>query len=114
MQHATRFRRLALSFPETYEEAPWGHPVFKVGANKMFAALSNDEPLRVTLKLTAEEREIAELLPWVRRASHVGRYGWITAEVTSDETLDAALEWIRESYWLKAPPDVREAAFDGA
>jgi hypothetical protein len=35
VQHATRFRRLALSFPETYEEAPWGHPVFKVGANKM-------------------------------------------------------------------------------
>jgi hypothetical protein len=35
VQHPTRFRRLALSFPETYEEAPWGHPVFKVGANKM-------------------------------------------------------------------------------
>ncbi len=32
----------------------------------------------------------------------------------SDETLEATLEWIRESYWLKAPADVREAAFDGA
>jgi hypothetical protein len=34
--------------------------------------------------------------------------------VTTDEILEATLEWIRESYWLKAPPDVREAAFDGA
>jgi hypothetical protein len=35
VEHATRLRRLALSFPETYEETPWGHPVSKVGANKM-------------------------------------------------------------------------------
>jgi predicted DNA-binding protein (MmcQ/YjbR family) len=68
----------------------------------------------VTLKLTREEREIAELLPWVRTASHVGRYGWVTATVTDEETLAAALEWLRESYWLKAPADVREAAFADA
>jgi len=24
--------------------------------------------------------------------------------------LEAALEWLRESYWLKAPADVRDAA----
>jgi len=113
--YADHIRALALSFPQTYEDAPWGFPVFKVGANKLFAWLTErDEHVEVTVKLTAEEREIAELLPWVRRASHVGRYGWITAEVTSDETLEATLEWIRESYWLKAPADVREAAFDGA
>ena len=115
MTYADRVRSLALSFPQTYEDAPWGFPVFKVGANKLFAWMSErGESLDVTVKLTAEEREIAELLPWVRRASHVGRYGWITAEVTSSETLEAVLEWIRESYWLKAPPDVREAAFDNA
>ncbi|HWX09175.1 MAG TPA: MmcQ/YjbR family DNA-binding protein [Gaiellaceae bacterium] len=112
MKYADRIRTLALSFPQTYEDAPWGFPVFKVAANKLFAWMTErGECVEVTLKLTAEEREIAELLPWVRRASHVGRYGWITAEVTSDETLDATLEWIRESYWLKAPTDVREAAF---
>ena len=60
--------------------------------------------------LTAEEREVTAYLPWVRRASHVGRYGWVTAAVTDEETLDAALEWLRESYWLKAPTDVRDAA----
>lgn len=112
---ANAVRALALSFPQTREDAPWGFPVFKVGANTLFAwMIEHDDVVDVTLKLTAEEREIAELLPWVRRASHVGRYGWITVEVTSGETLEAALEWMRESYWLKAPADVREAAFADA
>jgi predicted DNA-binding protein (MmcQ/YjbR family) len=108
-----RVRALALSFPQTYEDAPWGFPVFKVGANKLFAWMNeHDDHVDVTVKLSAEEREIVELLPWVRRASHVGRYGWVTVEVSNDETLEAALEWVRESYWLKAPPNVRDAAFD--
>jgi predicted DNA-binding protein (MmcQ/YjbR family) len=112
---AERVRALALSFPQTYEDAPWGFPVFKVGTNTLFAWMTQEAGrVDVTVKLTAEEREIAELLPWVRRASHVGRYGWITVEVTDEDTLVAALEWVRESYWLKAPADVREAAFADA
>jgi predicted DNA-binding protein (MmcQ/YjbR family) len=114
MAHSDSIRALALSFPLAYEDAPWGFPVFKVGENKLFAwMIEDDARVEVTLKLSSEEREIAELLPYVRRASHLGRYGWITAEVTDDETLAVVLEWLRESYWLKAPPDVREAAFEG-
>jgi predicted DNA-binding protein (MmcQ/YjbR family) len=109
-RYAARIRKLALSFPEAYEDAPWGHPVFKVADNRMFAALTNPgEPTRLTVKLSSEERQIAELLPFVSRARYVGRYGWITAEVTDDESLDAALEWLRESYWLKAPARLRKA-----
>ena len=59
--------------------------------------------MRLTVKLTPEEREIAHLLPYVRTARYVGRYGWVTAEVADNESLEAALEWLRESYWLKAP-----------
>ena len=106
---ADRIRGLALSFPETYEDEPWGHPVFKVADNRMFASMSSEEPVRLTVKLTAEEREIAMLLPFVSVARYVGRYGWITAEVTDDDSLDAALEWLRESYWLKAPAHLRQA-----
>jgi predicted DNA-binding protein (MmcQ/YjbR family) len=108
--YADRIRELALSLPETYEDEPWGHPVFKVGDNRMFAAMSEEgDALTLTVKLTAEEREIAHLLPYVSRARYVGRYGWVTAEVTDEESLDAALEWIRESYWLKAPAELRGA-----
>jgi predicted DNA-binding protein (MmcQ/YjbR family) len=107
---ADELRRLALSLPETYEDEPWGHPVFKVADNKMFASMSVAvECVQLTVKLTAEEREIAQLLPYVSEARWVGRYGWITAEVTDEESLDAALEWIRESYWLKCPPHLKSA-----
>ena len=110
MTFADRIRELALSLPETYEDEPWGHPVFKVADNRMFASMSEDgRTVLLTVKLTAEEREIAHLLPYVSRARYVGRYGWITAEVTDEESLDAALEWVRESYWLKAPAELRGA-----
>jgi predicted DNA-binding protein (MmcQ/YjbR family) len=107
---AGRVREAALSFPETYEDEPWGHPVFKVGDNRMFASMSvGDSAVHLTIKLTAEEREIARLLPYVRRARYVGRYGWVTADVTDDESLEAALEWLRESYWLRAPAELKRA-----
>ena len=102
-------RELALSLPQTYEDAPWGFPVFKVADNRMFAWLQENDPVELTLKLDAEEREIAYLHPWVRTASHVGRYGWITANVTDEESLEAALEWLRESYWLKCPAELKAA-----
>jgi predicted DNA-binding protein (MmcQ/YjbR family) len=113
---ADRIRELALSLPESYEDRPWGDfPVFKVAQNKVFGWLvETEDGFDLTVKLTAEEREIAQLLPWVRRAKYVGRYGWVTARVTDEETLEAALEWLRESYWLKAPAHCRDAAFADA
>jgi predicted DNA-binding protein (MmcQ/YjbR family) len=106
-----RIRELALGFPEAYEDRPWGDfPVYKVGENKVFGwAIVRDGSVDVTVKLTAEEREIAHLLPYVRTASHVGRYGWITAAVSDEESLEAALEWLRESYWLKCPAELKAA-----
>ena len=46
----------------------------------------------------------------MRRARYVGRYGWVTATVTDEESLENALEWLRESYWLRAPEELRHAA----
>jgi len=104
-----RIAELALSFPEAYEDRPWGDfPVFKVGQNKVFGwVVSEGDAVHVTVKLTAEEREIAHLLPYVSVARYVGRYGWITAAVTDEESLAAALEWLRESYWLKCPAELK-------
>jgi len=113
IQHVSykqRIRELALSFPETFEDRPWGHPVFKVGDNKMFAGMSDDDdPVSLTVKLTPEEREIALHFPYVDVARYVGRYGWVTARVTDEEAFENALEWLRESYWLNAPARLRHA-----
>lgn len=109
-RYADELRALALSFPEAYEDEPWGHPVFKVSDNRMFASMNEaDGVLHLTIKLTPEEREMAQLHPYVSTARYVGRYGWVTAEVTDEESLDCALEWLRESYWLKCPEHLRAA-----
>jgi len=108
---AETIRSLALSLPESYEDEPWGHPVFKVADDRMFASMREEDGcVHLTVKLTAEEREIAHLLPFVSKARYVGRYGWITAEIADEESLEAALEWVRESYWLKAPVELRDSA----
>jgi len=110
VSYGERIRALALSFPETYEDAPWGHPVFKVGDNKMFASMSDGEAsVTLTVKLTPDEREIALHMPNVDVARYVGRYGWVTVHVSDEESLENALEWMRESYWLKAPARLRSA-----
>ena len=108
---AKTIRDLALSLPEAYEDSPWGFPVFKVADNRMFAWLFENDRVELTVKLSPEEREIAYLHPWVRVASHVGRYGWVTATIEDADALDTGLEWLRESYYLKAPAKLRDAAF---
>jgi predicted DNA-binding protein (MmcQ/YjbR family) len=107
---AQRIRTLALSFPRAYEDEPWGHPVFKVANNKMFASMSVDtDVVRLSVKVTPEERELALQMPFVEIAPYVGRYGWIMARVSDGESLEHALEWLRESYWLNAPAKLRKA-----
>jgi predicted DNA-binding protein (MmcQ/YjbR family) len=111
---ADAVRALALSFPEAREDHPFGPEshVFKVGGgSRMFAILSDGPPVTATIKLTKEEREIALTLPFVSEAKYVGRYGWVTARVEDADCLEATLEWVRESYWLRAPEAVREAAW---
>jgi predicted DNA-binding protein (MmcQ/YjbR family) len=111
---ADAVRQLALSFPEAREDHPFGPEshVFKVGGGStMFAVLGDGPPATVTVKLTKEERAVALEMPFVSEARYLGRYGWVAARMEDEHSLDAALEWVRESYWLKAPADVREAAW---
>ena len=77
----------------------------------MFAIMSDGPPVTVTMKLTREEREVALTLPYVSEARYVGRYGWVTATGRGRRLPGATLEWIRESYWLKAPAANKEAAW---
>ena len=110
----SQLRRMALRFPESREDHPFGPEshVFKVGGgSRMFAIMSDGPPVRITLKLTREEREIALTLPFVSEARYVGRYGWVTVSVEDEPGLEAVCEWIRESYWLKAPKHLRESAW---
>jgi predicted DNA-binding protein (MmcQ/YjbR family) len=112
--YTRRLRSLALSFPDSREDHPFGPEahVFKVGGgSRMFAIMSDGPPVRITLKLSKEEREIALTLPYVSEAKYVGRYGWVTSQVEDDDAMQATLEWLRESYWMRAPDRIRESAW---
>lgn len=83
------------------EEYPWGHPVWKV-AGKLFAAGPEDGS-EVTVKATPDQQTVLIQHPAIRVADYVGRYGWVTVEVTDDESLELARDLIDESFEMVRP-----------
>lgn len=97
----SRLREFCMALPEVWEDTPWGHVVWKVG-KKLFV-IGDNESLRVTVKATLDEQAALVLHPQIEIASHVGRYGWVTITVDSEETLELALELVEKSYVSVAP-----------
>lgn len=92
-------RRYCLAKPEAWEDAPWGHPVFKIG-NKLFAGMSGEGTLTCSVKASPQDREGLLALPFITVAAYVGRYGWVTVTVETAEALDLLLKLIDTSYDL--------------
>jgi predicted DNA-binding protein (MmcQ/YjbR family) len=100
-----RLREIALSYPETYEEFPWGHRAVKVRKKTfVFLALS-EEGLSLSAKLPLSG--VAALaLPFASPTEYgLGRSGWVTARFApGDEVpLELLQEWLDESYRAIAP-----------
>jgi predicted DNA-binding protein (MmcQ/YjbR family) len=102
---AAALRRLALSYPETSLEYPWGHRAFKV-KTKVFLILSFYEgQLGMSLKLPLSGR-VALTFPFASPTGYgLGKSGWVTArfERKDDIPLDLLEQWIDESYRAIAP-----------
>ncbi|MCZ6598055.1 MAG: MmcQ/YjbR family DNA-binding protein [Planctomycetota bacterium] len=113
-KHEAALRRIAMGYPETVEEFPWGHSAFKV-RRKVFLFLACDEDgLGVSVKLPYSNRE-ALLLPFAEPTHYgLGKSGWVSARFAPDETPPIAIlrEWIDESYRVIAPKKL-VAALDG-
>jgi predicted DNA-binding protein (MmcQ/YjbR family) len=103
----TKLRTYALSFPEAYEEFPWGERALKV-AKKVFVFMNYDREahvLRVTTKL-AESNDPALGLPFTEPTGYgLGKSGWVTATFQrgTKPPVDILRDWIYESYTLVAP-----------
>ncbi|MGO9198196.1 MAG: MmcQ/YjbR family DNA-binding protein [Acidimicrobiales bacterium] len=94
----------ALTFPEAWEDNPWGETVVKVG-KKVFAFLGGpDDPggARISVKLPDSADQALDLPGAVRTGYGLGRAGWVT--LLFESTPAGLLEdWIEESYRTVAP-----------
>jgi predicted DNA-binding protein (MmcQ/YjbR family) len=95
--------------PQAVEDHPWGETVFKI-AGKVFAFLGHPDRAGVTVKAAPDELDVLLALPYVRRSAYIGRYGWISVAIDSDDTLEFALRLVDQSYQLVAPKTKRKKA----
>ena len=110
----TKLRKLALSYPETVEEFPWGHATAKVrGKSFAFIVLDGDK-FSISVKLP-DSNFTALMLPFAQPTGYgLGRSGWVTARFEGREQIPLEMleEWIDESYRAIAPKRV-VATLDG-
>ena len=100
-------RDLALTYPETREDHPWGHRAIKV-KEKVFVFLGgekNVKELSISVKLP-QSRDMATDLPFAEPTGYgMGKHGWVTArfDKVSDVPMDLLRAWIDESFRAIAP-----------
>ena len=98
-------RSLALTFPETREDHPWGETAIKVrGKTFLFMGLGEGK-LGLSVKLT-ERHEFALQYPFVTPTRYgLGKSGWVTAAFAGKDKppMDVLTAWIDESYRAIAP-----------
>jgi predicted DNA-binding protein (MmcQ/YjbR family) len=96
-------RAIAMAFPEAEEIVTWEVDItFRVG--KRIFAMGGEGSDHVSIKATpATQADLIDLDPQTfRPAAYVGRYGWVTADLSRiDETLLRTL--ITEAWRLTAP-----------
>jgi predicted DNA-binding protein (MmcQ/YjbR family) len=88
----------ALSFPEAWEDHPWGETVVKV-RKKVFVFLGGE---RLTVKLDEAHGHALSIDGAEPTGYGLGKAGWVTVPVAGVEE-DVLRDWIEESYRLVAP-----------
>jgi len=98
-----RLRELCLALPQARETSTWGSPHFRV-RDKIFAGFDPDAPTPVLgFKLSLERQ--AQMLrdPRFRVAPYVGRYGWVSMDLSGVSDWDEVRAFLVESYCAIAP-----------
>ncbi len=104
-----KVKAICLSFPNTKLTMTWDSPHFRVG-EKIFAGYGHG---KAGFKLEAEHaEERIEDDPRFERAPYVGRYGWVTMDLSKVRDWREVKTLIGESYRLiaKCKPAPRAAA----
>ena len=97
--------KYAATFPEAYEDHPWGETVYKV-KGKVFVFLGKGESgFGMSAKLPRSAM-LALDLPFAKPTGYgLGKSGWVTAQFGAKDKppLDILRRWIEESYRAVAP-----------
>jgi predicted DNA-binding protein (MmcQ/YjbR family) len=112
-----KLREIALSYPDTFEDHPWGETAVKVQpTKKVFVFISlRDGKLSMSAKLP-KSRDMAADLPFAEPTHYgMGKHGWVTAHITTKEPpLELLRAWIDESFRAVAPKKlVKQLPTDG-
>jgi predicted DNA-binding protein (MmcQ/YjbR family) len=100
-----RLREIALAFPETREEFPWGECAIKVRRKTFLFMRESEDGLSLSVKLP-QSREFALEYPFTEPTRYgLGKSGWVTAKFGAKDKppLDVLEAWIGESYRAIAP-----------
>ena len=107
-RYAAHLRKVAMGYPETVEDFPWGHPAYKVRKKVFLTLVVDDEGLRMSMKLP-DSRYEALLLPFTEPTHYgLGKHGWVSSKFgpSDDVPIDLIEEWIEESFRAIAPKKV--------
>lgn len=99
-----RLRAAALSYPQTREDHPWGHPAFKVKDKAFLFMDEGGETVSLSLKLP-DSNEAALALPFAKPTRYgLGRHGWVSLSLPQGQyPVDMLADWLHESFLAVAP-----------
>lgn len=103
-----RLRKIALAFPETREDHPWGHSAFKVKGKTFVFAAADEEGFGISVKLEeSHARALRHSFASPTRYG-LGKHGWVSARFTGRQAVPFVLlqRWVEESYFAVAPLSV--------
>jgi predicted DNA-binding protein (MmcQ/YjbR family) len=103
-----KLRDVALAYPDTYEEFPWGERALKVKPNKKVFVFMG--PKSMSVKLPTSAADVLDM-PYAEPTHYgLGKSGWVTVTYAGAAgerpTLDQLEQWIDESFRAIAPKRV--------
>jgi predicted DNA-binding protein (MmcQ/YjbR family) len=104
-------RALALAYPETREDHPWGETAIKVKGKTFLFMGCSEGKLSLSLKLT-DRHQFALQYPFVTPTRYgLGKSGWITANFTKKDKppMDVLAAWLDESFRAIAPKKLSDS-----
>lgn len=113
---AAAVRAFALTFPEAYEEFPWGESAFKVKGKVFVFLYAHPDGMNVSLKLP-HSGDSALDQPFAEPTGYgLGKSGWVTSKFEREDRVPLELlqRWIGESYRAVAPKSLVKALDGGA